>query len=71
MKVSKKKFEKQLLKYINFRGIDIIIQTEDGRVIPLTKNRVYHNGYIINNIKKGMEEKIPLKSIKKAEFYII
>ncbi len=67
MKVSKKEFE----KYINFRGIDITIQTEDGRVIPLTKNRSYSNGYIINYIKKGMEEKIPLKSIKKAEFYII
>ncbi len=71
MKVSNKEFEKQLLKYLQFKGIDISVQLEDGKVIHLNKNRTYTNGYIINYPKKGIEEKISLKSIRKAEFYIV
>ncbi len=71
MKVSNKEFEKQLLKYLQFKGIDISVQLEDGKVIHLNKNRSYVNGYIINYPKKGIEEKISLKSIRKAEFYIV
>ncbi|MCX7811473.1 MAG: hypothetical protein N2247_11220 [Leptospiraceae bacterium] len=71
MKVSNKEFEKQLLKYLQFKGIDISVQLEDGKIIHLNKNRTYTNGYIINYPKKGIEEKISLKSIRKAEFYIV
>ena len=71
MKVSNKEFEKQLLKYLQFKGIDISIQLDDGKIVHLNKNRSYANGYIINYPKKGIEEKISLKSIRKAEFYII
>jgi hypothetical protein len=71
LKVSNKEFEKQLLKYLQFKGIDISVQLEDGKVIHLNKNRTYTNGYIINYPKKGIEEKISLKSIRKAEFYIV
>lgn len=70
MKLSKKEFEKQLIQYINLRGIDISIFLEDGKVIHLTKNRRYIEGNILNYPKKGVEEKIPLSQIKKAEFYI-
>ena len=71
MKVSNNEFEKQLLKYLQFKGIDISVQLEDGKIIHLNKNRTYTNGYIINYPKKGIEEKISLKSIRKAEFYIV
>jgi hypothetical protein len=71
LKVSNKEFEKQLLKYLQFKGIDISVQLEDGKIIHLNKNRTYTNGYIINYPKKGIEEKISLKSIRKAEFYIV
>jgi hypothetical protein len=71
LKVSNKEFEKQLLKYLQFKGIDISVQLEDGKIIHLNKNRTYTNGYIINYPKKGIEEKISLKSICKAEFYIV
>lgn len=70
MKLSKKEFEKQLIQYINLRGIDISIFLENGQVIHLTKNRMYKEGNILNYPKKGVEEKIPLSRIKKAEFYI-
>jgi len=71
LKVSNKEFEKQLLKYLQLKGIDISVQLEDGKIIHLNKNRTYTNGYIINYPKKGIEEKISLKSIRKAEFYIV
>jgi hypothetical protein len=71
LKVSNKEFEKQLLKYLQFKGIDISVQLDDGKIIHLNKNRTYTNGYIINYPKKGIEEKISLKSIRKAEFYIV
>ncbi|GIX41062.1 MAG: hypothetical protein KatS3mg129_0795 [Leptospiraceae bacterium] len=70
MKVSNKEFEKQLLKYLQFKGIDISIQLADGKIIHLNKNRSFDKGYIINYTKKGVEEKIPIKSVTKAEFYI-
>lgn len=70
LKLSKKEFEKQLIQYINLRGIDISIFLENGQVIHLTKNRMYKEGNILNYPKKGVEEKIPLSRIKKAEFYI-
>lgn len=71
LKLSSKNFEKELLKYINFRGIEILVELFDGSVIHLNKNRTYQKGYIININKKGLEERIALKSIKKAEFFII
>ncbi len=71
LKLSSKNFEKELLKYINFRGIEILIELVDGSMIHLNKNRTYEKGYIINFNKKGIEERIALKSIKRAEFFII
>lgn len=71
MKLSSKNFEKELLKYINFRGIEIMVELVDGNIIHLNKNRTYEKGYIINFNKKGSEERIALKSIKRAEFFII
>jgi hypothetical protein len=70
LKVSNKEFEKQLKIYIQFKGIDISLYLEDGKIIHLDKNRSYDKGFIINMPKKGTIEKIPLKSVKKAEFYI-
>ncbi|MCS7205255.1 MAG: hypothetical protein NZ853_06120 [Leptospiraceae bacterium] len=70
MKLSQRKFEKQLIRFIDFRGIDISVQLEDGSIVNLNKNRKFEKGYIINITKTG-EEKIPIKSIKKAEFYIL
>ncbi len=69
-KLSKRKFEKKLIQYIELRGIDISLCLEDGNVIHLNKNRYFKEGYIINYPKKGVEEKIPISKVKKAEFYI-
>ncbi|MFN3604754.1 MAG: hypothetical protein ACK4UJ_08600 [Leptonema sp. (in: bacteria)] len=69
-KLSSKKFEKKLIQYLELRGIDISISLEDGKVIHLNKNRCFREGHIINYPKKGIEEKIPIHKIKKAEFYI-
>ncbi len=70
MKLGNRKFEKELIKYISLKGIDISIQLENGKIIHLNKNREFKKGYVIHK-PKGIEQKIPLKQIKKAEFYVI
>lgn len=69
-KLSKRKFEKKLIQYLELRGIDISLCLDDGNIIHLNKNRSFQEGHIINYPKKGVEEKIPISKVKKAEFYI-
>lgn len=70
MKLSSRHFEEKLLRFLEFKGIDISLQLQDGTRVYLNKNRKFENGFIIHLTRNG-EEKIPLSSVKKAEFYII
>ena len=62
-------FKKTLERYINYRGIDIILHLKDGTVIELDKNRIMDGDVVIKKGKEGIVARIELETIKKADFY--
>ena len=40
-------FKKVLSRYVNYRGIDIILYLKDGSVLELDKNRIIEGDYVI------------------------
>lgn len=62
-------FKKVLSRYINYRGIDIVLYLKDGTVIELDKNRRIDGDVVIKNGKEGIVARIELSKIKKADFY--
>jgi hypothetical protein len=69
METSSPQFKKVLSRYVNYRGIDIILYLKDGSVIELDKNRRLEGDCVIKNAKDGAVTKIELSRIKKAEFF--
>ncbi len=74
MKNSRKKntvpktFREQLEKYLTIKGLDIIIELEDGIQIELKKNRSIENDEIVI-YSKNSEERIPISKIKSVDMY--
>lgn len=62
-------FKRILSRYINYRGIDIILYLKDGTVIELDKNRKIDGDVVIKNGKEGIVARIELADIRKADFY--
>ncbi len=62
-------FKNVLSRYVNYRGIDIVLYLKDGRVIELDKNRKMDGDSVIKNSRDGTIDKIALSDIKKAEFF--
>ena len=72
MKHSSKKpknFKTMLQKYLDIKGLDIVVILEDGTEIELYKNRMIINDAIIT-LEKGKEElRIPLSQIKSVDCF--
>jgi hypothetical protein len=62
-------FKKILSRYVNYRGIDIVLHLKDGTIIELDKNRRLDGDVVIKNGKEGVVARIELSSIKKADFF--
>ncbi|MCB1176379.1 MAG: hypothetical protein KDK36_02260 [Leptospiraceae bacterium] len=62
-------FKKVLSRYVNYRGIDIVLYLKDGSIIELDKNRRLEGDCVIKNSKEGVTTKIDLANIRKAEFF--
>ncbi|MEI7011788.1 hypothetical protein [Leptospira licerasiae] len=69
MKDRAKQFKATLERYINYRGIDIILTLKDGTVIELDKNRKMKGDIVIKNGDFGIEAEIEISSIQKADFF--
>ncbi|MGJ4747322.1 hypothetical protein ACQV5M_13260 [Leptospira sp. SA-E8] len=69
MKDRAKQFKDTLERYINYRGIDIILTLKDGTVIELDKNRKMNGDVVIKNGDFGIEAEIEISSIQKADFF--
>lgn len=69
MDKKKDNFKKVLSRYVNYRGIDIVLYLKDGRVVELDKNRKIDGDAVIKNNKEGSILRIDLCDIKKAEFF--
>jgi len=64
-----KGFRELLEKYLDIKGLDIVVVMEDGTEIELYKNRELTKDMIIT-LEKGKEEKrIPIKDIKTVDMF--
>ncbi|MDR3237982.1 MAG: hypothetical protein LBT84_05715 [Spirochaetia bacterium] len=64
-----KTFKTMLQKYLDIKGLDIVVVLEDGREIELYKNRTIINDAIIT-LEKGKDElRIPLSEIKSVDCF--
>ncbi len=62
-------FRKILSRYVNYRGIDIVLHLKDGSIIELDKNRRIDGDVVIKNGKEGVVARIELANIRKADFF--
>ncbi|TGJ99172.1 hypothetical protein EHO59_14940 [Leptospira semungkisensis] len=69
MKDRAAQFKDTLERYINYRGIDIILTLKDGTVIELDKNRRMDGDVVIKNGDFGIEATIEISQIQKADFF--
>jgi len=65
----KKSFRELLEKYLDIKGLDIIIQLEDGTEIELNKNREILDNIIIANEFGNNEQRIAIDNIKTVDMY--
>lgn len=68
-KTKRKNFKQMLTKYLDIKGLDIIIVLEDGKEIELYKNRSIIGDMIVTFDVDNGERKIPLKRIKHVDMY--
>ena len=69
MKLNNQEFKQQLIRFIPFRGIDIVLHLEDGRVLELDKNRQMQGDLILKKNRSTIEMSIPIDEVVRAEFY--
>jgi hypothetical protein len=62
-------FKKQLKKYLDIKGLDIIVYLRTGGSIELNKNRKLIKDEIIVKDKQDREQRIHISSIKSIDFY--
>ncbi|MCE9499681.1 MAG: hypothetical protein K8R21_04155 [Leptospira sp.] len=67
--IVKPDFKKVLERYVNYRGIDIVLHLKDGTIIELDKNRRLEGDIVIKNGKEGVVARIELSEIRKADFF--
>lgn len=67
--IKRKSSKKTLARYIDYRGIDIVLHLKNGTVIELDKNRRLNGDVVIKNGKFGIVAEIEISEIQKAEFF--
>jgi hypothetical protein len=65
----KNNFKELLKKYLDIKGLDIVILLSSGAEVELNKNRVLVNNEIVTFDKGNRETRIPLSEIKSVELY--
>lgn len=68
-KKNSQNFRDLLKKYLEIKGLDIIILLADGEEIELNKNRILIDNEIITFDKGNREKRIPLSRVKSVELY--
>ena len=68
-KAKKKNFKQLLTKYLDIKGLDIILVMDGGEEIELYKNRSIVGDMIVTFDIDNGEKKIPLKQVKHVDMY--
>jgi len=64
-----KSFRELLEKYLEFKGLDIIVILDNGQEVELYKNRELIDDVIVS-LEKGKEERrIPLKQVVSVDLF--
>ncbi len=72
MKESKKKknsFREALEKYLDIKGLDIVVMLIDGNEVELHKNRTLIDDVIVTIDGNNRECRIPISHIKSVDLY--
>lgn len=72
MKESRKKrnnFRETLEKYLDIKGLDIVVLLNDGNEVELYKNRMLIDDVIITVDGSNKEFRIPISNIKSVDMY--
>ncbi|TGK37447.1 hypothetical protein EHQ12_06910 [Leptospira gomenensis] len=64
------KFKSQLERYINYRGIDIVLHLKDGSRVELDRNRKLVGEQIVYFPSKNLSSAVELANISRAEFFV-
>ncbi|EMY78218.1 hypothetical protein LEP1GSC060_1407 [Leptospira weilii serovar Ranarum str. ICFT] len=64
------KFKSQLERYINYRGIDIVLHLKDGSRVELDRNRKMIGERIVYFPAKNLTSAVELANISRAEFFV-
>ena len=64
-----KSFREQLKKYLDIKGLDIIIVLSNGIEVELYKNREIINDEIVTFDKTHSEKRIPISQIKSVDLF--
>ncbi|MBN2039848.1 MAG: hypothetical protein JW864_07405 [Spirochaetes bacterium] len=71
MKNTKEKtnFKSLLTKYLNIKGLDIVVFLNDGKEVELQKNRKLIKNEIVYSDKNNNEIRIKISQIKSIDLY--
>lgn len=64
------RFRSQLERYINYRGIDIVLHLKDGSRVELDRNRKMIGEEIVYFPSKNLTSAVELANISCAEFFV-
>ncbi|EKR62923.1 MULTISPECIES: hypothetical protein [Leptospira] len=64
------KFKNQLERYINYRGIDIVLYLKDGSRVELDRNRKMVGEQVVYFPSKNLTSAVEIASISRAEFFV-
>lgn len=68
-KVKSKSFRDMLEKYLEIKGLDIIVILNDGTEVELYKNREIINDMIITMDGSNKKQSIPLSEVKSVDMF--
>ncbi|MGL4370759.1 MAG: hypothetical protein ACRCUT_13970 [Spirochaetota bacterium] len=68
-KEKQKDFRTALERYLNIKGLDIVVYLEDGKTIELYKNRSLVKDEIVMFDSTNKEKRIPLSRVKSIDLY--
>ncbi|MCB1174710.1 MAG: hypothetical protein KDK39_14165 [Leptospiraceae bacterium] len=69
MQLKDLEFKQQLTRFIEFRGIDIMLYLKNGTVLELDKNRQLEGDMVVQRNRDGSENAVHLDDIVKADFF--
>jgi hypothetical protein len=62
-------FKSLLNKYLDIKGLDIVVLLENGKEIEIYKNRKLVKNEIVYSDKHNKELRIPIEKIKSIDLY--